>query len=70
LYVTDNKQNFGASAGGYVSSNKVIYTHTLKSELPTPYGHRYGYYYYYYYYPWYLLYAGYLHLYSGDKPYP
>jgi hypothetical protein len=26
--------------------------------------------YYYYYYPWYLLYAGYLLLYSWDKPCP
>jgi len=28
------------------------------------------YYYYYYYYPRYLFYAGYLHLYSWDKPCP
>jgi len=30
----------------------------------------YYYCYYYYYYPRYLLYAGYLHLYSWDKPWP
>ena len=29
-----------------------------------------NYYYYYHYYPRYLLYAGYLHLYSWDKPRP
>jgi len=30
----------------------------------------YYYYFYFYYYPQYLLYAGYLHLYSWDKPCP
>jgi len=44
---------------------KDLYIHNSLSMWFNSY-----YYYYYYYYPRYLLYAGYLHLYSWDKPCP
>jgi hypothetical protein len=49
-------------------TNYVPREHRVCSYSVTIHGAYIAIYYYYYYYPRYLLYAGYLHLYSWDKP--
>ena len=52
---------------GLIDIKKATVT---KSSVLLWYYYYYYYYYYYHHYPRYLLYAGYLHLYSWDKPFP